>query len=57
MNYLTFGREVYLPLDLMVAGLPSDQKATAPEYVGQLKQRLEDCFSEVRSHMKAQGEP
>ena len=41
-NYMMFGREVSEPVDL-VAGLPPDSDAapTAPEYVQNLRQRLE----------------
>ena len=55
-NYMTFGREVYLPLDLMIGSLPEAQRDAAPEYIGKLKERLESCFQAVRSHLKDYGE-
>jgi len=55
-NYLTFGREVYLPMDLMVKALPEGERQTAPEYVQDLKGRLADAFVAVRNACKSYGE-
>jgi len=55
-NYLMMGREVYLPLDIMIGSIPEAQKVTAPVYVSQLKEKLQECFALVRTQMKAQGE-
>jgi len=54
-NYIVLGREVYLPLDMMIGGLPEAQRDAAPEYVGKLKDRISECFETVRSHLKEYG--
>lgn len=48
-NYMMFGREISEPVDL-VAGLPpdSDPVTSAPEYVLQMRQRLELAHSITR---------
>ena len=55
-NYIMTGREVLLPLDIMVGVDEDDPKPNVPEYVERLKGRLHECFTEVRGHMKKQAE-
>lgn len=50
-SFVMTGREVLLPLDIMV-GVPEEtQKKHLPVYVEELKARLHDCFAEVRRHL------
>ena len=55
-NYVMTGREVSLPLDVMMGVLPSDEKKNVPEYVQSLKDRMEICFEDVRDNLKKSGE-
>ena len=55
-NYVMMGREVSLPLDIMIGVLSPEQRRTAPVYVEQLQERLRACFEEVRLHLKKFGE-
>ena len=55
-NFIMTGREVSLPLDVMMLTLDEQVKTTAPEYVPRLQERLQTCFAEVRQHLKQFGE-
>jgi transposase InsO family protein len=55
-NFVMTGREISLPLDVMMGSLQPDDRTTAPEYVDRLKTRLDTCFTEVRHHLKEFGE-
>jgi hypothetical protein len=55
-NYVMMGREVLLPLDIMIGKARDEDKLVIPEYVKVLKERLESCFSEVRDQLKSHGE-
>lgn len=55
-NYVMLGREVMLPLDIMMGTISDDQRRPVLEYVSNLKTQLNVCFTEVREHLKAQGE-
>ena len=55
-NYVMMGREVALPLDIMLGTLDPNDRTTAPEYVSHLQNRLRGCFEEVRNHLKQTGE-
>ena len=54
-NYLMLGREVYLPLDVMIQSIPESQRVTAPQYVTELKERLQVAFKCVRDNLKREG--
>ena len=55
-NYLMLGREIFLPLDIMIGTLPEEQRKIAPTYVKELKENLESCFEEVRDALSSYGE-
>lgn len=55
-NYLMLGREVFLPLDIMVGTIPGDQRLIAPEYIAKLKERLQDSFKVVRDNLRTYAE-
>jgi transposase InsO family protein len=55
-NYLMMGRDVYLPLDIMVGTIPGDQRQIAPAYIADLKERLQDAFKAVRTNLKSYAE-
>ena len=55
-NYLMLGREINLPMDIMVGTLPEGQKEIAPTYIAQLKERLQDAFKQVRENLKTYAE-
>lgn len=55
-NYVMTGREISLPLDVMMGAMPDEARRQVPQYVAEMKERLETCFSEVRTHLKAYGE-
>ena len=55
-NFVMTGREVTLPLDIMLGMLKGADRTTAPEYVQRLHTKLKGCFEEVRMHLKQQGE-
>ena len=55
-NYLMLGREVNLPLDIMVGTLPEGQKKIAPAYIAHLKERMQDAFKQVRQNLKTYAE-
>ena len=55
-NFIMTGREVALPLDIMLGTLQGTDRTTAPEYVQNLQMRLKGCFAAVRTHFKQHGE-
>ena len=55
-NYVMTGREVNLPLDVMLGMHEEGERKTLPEYVQKLKSRLSTCFEEVREHLQQFGE-
>lgn len=55
-NYIMLGREVSLPLDVMMGNLPEAERKGVPEYVCELKERMQKCFAEVRNTLKIFGE-
>ena len=55
-NYIMTGREVSLPLDVMLGSIRDRDETTVPGYVERLKYRLQGCFEEVRQHLKQFGE-
>jgi hypothetical protein len=55
-NYLMMGREINLPLDIMVGTLPDGQKQIAPQYIAEMKERLQDAFQQVRDNLKTYAE-
>lgn len=55
-NYIMMGREVLLPLDIMMGAVPGEQRATATDYVLKTRERLEECFNRVRDTLKTFGE-
>lgn len=55
-NYVMTGREVALPLDIMMGDMESEEKIKVPEYVQKLKDRMQTCFQDVREHLKRFGD-
>ena len=55
-NYVMLGREVSMPLEVMLGNLAGEERVSQVEYIKRLKERLHTCFSEVRDHMKRAGE-
>ena len=55
-NFVMMGREVALPLDIMLGTLEGADRTTAPEYVQKLQTRLKGCFEVLIMHWKQQGE-
>jgi len=55
-NFVMMGREVSLPLDVMLGSLQDGRRQGVPEYVQNLQLRMETCFAEVRDHLKEFGE-
>ena len=55
-NFVMTGREAWLPLDVMMVGVAENPRASLPEYVEQLKDRLETCFASVRVQLKKHAE-
>jgi len=55
-NFVMIGREVVLPLDVMMGVIPEEEKRGVPQYVQEVQRRLTTCFTEVRNHLKAYGE-
>ena len=55
-NFVMTGREVLLPLDIMLGTVTDEERKTVPDYVERLQARLKTCFEEVRDHLRAFGE-
>ena len=55
-NYLMLGREVNLPLDIMMGTLSENQRKIAPEYVSELRNRLHEAFTQVRNNLQKYAE-
>jgi len=55
-NFIMMGREVSLPLDMMLGSLQDGRCQGVPEYVQSLQARMETCFSDVRAKLKQYGE-
>ena len=55
-NFVMTGREISLPLDVMMGVLPEQERRNVPEYVQVLQDRLEVCFQDVRENLKKSGE-
>ena len=51
-NFIMTGREVALPLDIMLGTIQDGKKSTASEYVQKLQTRLRTCFEEVWEQLK-----
>ena len=54
-NFVMTGREVSLPLDVMLGALP-EKKQGVHDYVQALHERMETCFQDVRENLKKFGE-
>ena len=54
-NFIMTGREVSLPLDVMLGALP-EKKQGVHDYVQALQERMETCFQDVRENLKKFGE-
>ena len=55
-NYVMLGREVTLPIDIMMGTIGDEQRLTVSDYIDQLKDRLSSCFDEVRVQLAKYGE-
>ena len=55
-NFIMTGREMSLPLDIMMGALPTSDRKNVPEYVQSLQVRMETCFQDVRESLKKFGE-
>ena len=52
-NSLMFGREVYLPVDIMIGRPQADQEEVShTEYAYELHEKLENAFDKAREHTK-----
>ena len=51
-NFVMTGREISLPLDVMLGALNQTERKSVPEYVQTLQTRLQNCFVEVRKKLK-----
>ena len=51
-NFMMTGKEVALPMDIMLGTIQDAEKVTAPDYVQCLQARLGTCFEEVRAQLK-----
>ena len=54
-NYLTFGREISLPVDVMIDNMASDPVSHV-EYVKRLKQKLQYCYELTKKKLKKGAE-
>ena len=57
-NYLLFGAENIMPLDLVMGPAPGDEQSptTYNEYVEEMKTRMEDAYKTAREHLKVAAE-
>ena len=55
-NCIMTGREIALPLDIMLCTIQDSEKITAPEYIEKLQSRLGSCFEEGWVQLKKYGE-
>jgi len=52
-NYLLFGREITMPVDLQIGLSPPYEKLPKDEYVKQLRERLQTAHQSVRESLKS----
>ena len=52
-NFLMFGREVNIPLDLLAGEDPNQQKQTTSDYALKVQHNLREAYSRVRVHTQA----
>jgi len=55
-NYLMYGRETLMPLDLIAAAPPEIEAETTDEYVQKLRQNLETAYRNIRESTQAAAE-
>ena len=55
-NLIMTGREISLPVDIMLGDLQQQDKVTACEYIERVQKRLTTCFDAVRKHLKEYGQ-
>lgn len=55
-NLVMMGREVLLPLDVMLGDVPGAERGRAGEYVAEVRTRLQSSFEQVRDCLKKSGE-
>lgn len=55
-NFIMMGQEVTLLLDIMLGLVLYDHYHRVPQYVQDLKARMETCFTDVRDQLKQCGE-
>ena len=55
-NFVMLGREVSLPLDIMLGEVTADEKLSQTDFVLRLHRRFAECFGKVRENLKAYGE-
>ena len=46
-NRVMFGREVTLPIDLMLGSTPEEEREETTQYAAELRNRLEEVFAHV----------
>jgi len=51
-NRLMLGREVAMPVDVMVGTHPEEEATEETEYVAALRDRLQSVYAEVRKHLQ-----
>jgi transposase InsO family protein len=51
-NFMVYGRELYMPLDVMMGQPESSEDQNELEYVQKLRERLEDAYEIAREHLQ-----
>ena len=55
-NRVIFGREVTLPIDLMLGSLPEEAREETTQYAAELRSRLEEVYAHVRDSLQVAAE-
>ena len=55
-NRVMFGREVTLPIDLMLGSPPDEEREETTQYAAELRNRLEEVFAHVRDGLQVAAE-
>ena len=50
-NFLTFGREIHLPIDLLYPR-PAEESRTTHEYASELLAKIQECYSLARDNLR-----
>ena len=55
-NQLMFGREINLPVDIMIGRPPVTEEVDQHEYAAELRERLEDAYAQARENLEHAAE-